>query len=75
MDAHNETGYLTDREREFARQEEEAQAADLLKELEFFRTQGLGLATMALHMWQGLEGCGLSREERLQLINSALRGR
>lgn len=75
MDPLYATEPLTAREREYAMQEEHARATEAIEQIHTYRTLGIGLAGMVLGMWEGLEGSGLSREERLELINSALRGR
>lgn len=62
------------------REAEYAQMTDVLSEENTTaqvlqgRARGMGLAAVVLGMWQGLEDSGLTRAEKLALIQAALKG-
>lgn len=65
----------TDRELLFEAQQEQADEAVVMQQIQHYRALGMGAAAFVLSMWQGLEESGLSRDEKLVLMQAALRGR
>ena len=65
---------LFGREAEFEAAQEALDEVNLLAQVQHGRAQGMGMAAFALGMWQGLDDSGLTREEKLALIQAALTG-
>ena len=62
------------REAEYAAQEEAFEEVNALAQVEYGRQQGMRMAAFVLGMWAGLGESGLTRQEKLALIQAALTG-
>jgi hypothetical protein len=66
---------MTDRELMIEAREQAEAERYAMQEVQQWQAQGLGAAMFAVAMWDGLGGADFSREERLALVQAALRGR
>ena len=62
------------REAEYEAVADALAAEDTLAEIAHGRAQGLRMAAFVLGMWQGLDDCGMTREEKLAMIQAACSG-
>ena len=62
------------REAEYEAVADAVAAENTLADIAYGRAQGLRMAALVLGMWQGLEDCGMTREEKLAMIQAACHG-
>ena len=62
------------REAEYALTQDVLDEVNTMAQVTHGHAQGMGMAAFALGMWEGLEDSGLTREEKLALIQAALTG-